>query len=262
MKTEILYFSATNTTKSIVKAIARELNGEVQLTDITKPDNRLNYHETGSDLILLAVPIYGERIPRFLYDFFCKIPGKGKLLAVVSVYGNMGFGISLVQFQNLATQNNFRLIAAGAFVGQHTYASSKAPVAYGRPDNRDLQQARLFGKNIQKKLDNKEFTSIVIPKAILPRFITEFPDSGTRFLIQQPRIDSAICNHCGACARKCPTDAIDIKTLQIQESKCLRCYACVKICPKDARLAAFRLPFMAKVFYLIGRRRKENRMFL
>lgn len=262
MKTEILYFSATNTTKAIVWAIAKDLKGEVQFTDITRPENRQEYQETYCELMLLAVPIYGERIPRFLYDFVCKIPGNGRMLAVVSVYGNMGFGISLVQFQELAVKNNFRLIAAGAFVGQHTYASDKAPVAYGRPDSRDLNQARIFGKNIQKKVETKDTRQITLPKTILPRFITNFPDSGTRFLIRQPRIDAAICNHCGACARRCPTGAINAKTLQIQESKCLRCYACVRVCPKDARVAEFCLPFMAKVFYRIGRKRKENRTFL
>ena len=83
-----------------------------------------------------------------------------------------------MQFQDLATGNHFQLIAAGAFVGQHTYASVKAPVAYGRPDDRDLNQARMFGKKIQKKMDRNDVSAVVLPKTILPKFITKFPDSG------------------------------------------------------------------------------------
>ena len=156
MKTEILYFSATNTTKSIVKAISTGLDGEVYFTDITQPSNRLNYQKMDCDLTIIAVPIYGERVPRFLYDFFCQIPGDGRLLAVA------------------------------AFVGQHTYATKKAPVAYGRPDEEDLQQARIFGENIQRKVKERDVSSVALPRTVLPKFITEFPDSGTRFLIRQP----------------------------------------------------------------------------
>lgn len=262
MKAEILYYSATNTTKAIVKAISTGLDGEVYLTDITQPSNRLNYQKMECDLTIIAVPIYGERVPRFLYDFFCQIPGDGRLLAVVSVYGNMGFGISLVQMEEFAVKNNFHLIAAGVFVGQHTYATKKAPVGYGRPDEEDLQQARIFGENIQRKVNERDISPVALPRTVLPKFITEFPDLGTRFLIRQPRVKGAGCNRCGACARKCPVGAIDVKTLKIQENKCLRCYACVKVCPKNARVAVFRMPFMANVFHHIGKQRKENQIFL
>lgn len=262
MKTEIIYFSATNTTRLIVKAISQGFVGEVHFTDITLPINRIKYTEVESDLTIIATPIYGERIPEFLYEFMQQISGNGKPLVVVSVYGNMGFGISFEQFQDFAARNNFCLIAAGAFIGQHTYASPKAPVAYGRPDETDLKQARAFGEHIQKKLEKQSFSPIILPRVTLPRFITKFPDAGTRMLIRQPQIKKADCNACGACARKCPVDAIDRNSLEINEKKCLRCYACIKACPRKARVSAFLLPFFSNIFYRIGKNRKENQTFL
>ena len=118
MKTEIIYFSATDTTRALVKAISQGLNGDVHFTNITLPVSRKNVITLDSDLTIIATPVYGERIPRFLYEFFQQIKGNGNLLVAVSVYGNMGFGISLEQFKNFAENNNFRLIAAGAFIGQ------------------------------------------------------------------------------------------------------------------------------------------------
>lgn len=183
IKTEIIYFSATGTTKAIVTAISKGLNSKVQL-----------------------------------FDYIKQLQGNGTPLAAISVYGNMGFGISLEQFKNFAEMNNFRLIAAGAFIGQHTYASKEAPVAFGRPDGQDIQQAEIFAKSIQKKVDTGKFTCPEIPKCMLPGFITELPDSGTRFLVRQPRINKTACNTCGACVRKCPVGAIDPKTLKIREN--------------------------------------------
>ena len=262
MKAEIIFFSATGATKKIVKAISYGLNCETYFTDISLPVNRKSYQPTDSDFVLIATPIYGERIPRFVVEFLKKIEGGGKPLGVVSMYGNMGFGISLSQFEAYASKNHFCLIAAGAFIGEHTYASKNAPVALGRPDENDLEQACEFGRRVREKLNADRFEPVLIPKSKLPGFITDFPDTGTRFLIKQPVVDSSVCNACGACAKKCPTGAIDPKTLQIDEQKCIRCYACVKICPNSARAAKFRLRFFEGVFGYLGRKRKDNQTFL
>lgn len=60
MKTEIIYFSATGTTKAIVTAISKGLNGKVHFTDITLPDKRKDVIAVDSDLVIIAIPVYGE----------------------------------------------------------------------------------------------------------------------------------------------------------------------------------------------------------
>lgn len=54
-------------------------------------------------------------------------------------------------------------------------------------------------------------------------------------------VDIEKCISCGACSRKCPTDAISLPFPQavpqayiIDMSKCIQCKACVKVCPRDA----------------------------
>lgn len=263
MKAEIIYYSATGSTKKIIKAFSQNLVCDIHFTDITLPNARKNYHLPKCDMLVIATPIYGEQIPRFINAFIQKLKGQGQPLIAISVYGNIGYGISLSQFEEYAQKNNFQLIAAGAFIGQHTYASKKATIAYGRPDQNDLKQVQSFSKQVWNKMMADNFEPPIIPKSTLPKFITKFPDAGTRFLIQQPAIiDNAICNHCGLCAKKCPVGSIDPKTLKINEQNCIRCYACVKCCPQAARTVKFRFPVFENLFGYIGRKRRKNQTFL
>lgn len=262
MNANIFFFSATGTTKKIVKAFAEGLSCPVRYLDITQPVIRENIPLIESDLVVIAAPVYGERIHAIIIDYLKQINGNGKPLVVFSVYGNVGFGISLAQFEQYARENHFLLIGAGAFIGEHTYASEEVPVAYQRPDERDLEQAKEFGKQIREKLDAGSLNSIKLPTPNLPGFISNFPDGGTRFLIKQPVVDKNLCNQCGACARKCPLAAIDPITFQICEKKCIRCYACVRVCPKSARRTEFRKRFFGRVFKFMGGKRKENQVYL
>jgi len=262
MNADIVFFSATGTTQKIVKAFSIGLNCGVRFVDFTRRENRESVLQLTGDVAVIAVPIYGERIPPLVYRCLRNIEGRVKPLVVISVYGNMGFGISLEQFTQYAKENHFKLIGAGTFVGEHTYACEKLPVACGRPDEADLERAREFGRLIREKLDRGDTEPISVPKSKLPEFITKFPDTGTRFLIKQPVADKALCNRCGVCVLKCPIGAIDLTTLEINEKDCLRCYACVKGCPQKARRAEFRFGFFGAIFKTIGGKRKESRFYI
>ncbi|MEQ8197381.1 MAG: 4Fe-4S binding protein, partial [Clostridiaceae bacterium] len=54
-------------------------------------------------------------------------------------------------------------------------------------------------------------------------------------LKEQYDYNMSICNHCGACVKLCPMNAIKEDTLEISEDKCIRCFSCVKRCPRRAR---------------------------
>ena len=49
-------------------------------------------------------------------------------------------------------------------------------------------------------------------------------------------IDIEVCIFCGACAKRCPTDAIIVlkpgKEWNIDRLRCCTCNACVEVCPK------------------------------
>ena len=66
-------------------------------------------------------------------------------------------------------------------------------------------------------------------------------------------IDIDKCIFCGICARKCPTDAIEVdrgaKSWTIARMGCIQCSCCVEVCPKDCleNIAGYTAPDMKKI---------------
>ena len=54
--------------------------------------------------------------------------------------------------------------------------------------------------------------------------------------------------------KKCPTKAIDSKTLIIDNKKCIRCFSCVKKCNRKARKAELIIKGLKYPFSYFGRK--------
>lgn len=262
MKTDIFYFSPTGTTRKIAMAIASGMNCEHDFFNLTLPEVRTDNPVSDGDAVVIVLPVYGERLPNLVVRYLECLSGRGRPLIGISVYGNMGFGISLEQYASFAAENDFVFIAAGAFVAQHTYADKSAPVGLGRPNAQDLSEAEVFGKTVREKLDLPKRTSIAPPKSNLPKFLANTPDGTVRVVIRAPKVDRTLCNSCGACVKRCPLGAIDATSLSVDNDKCIRCFACVQICPKNARAGGFRLRVFKSVFRKLGSKPKTNLIFL
>ena len=262
MKAEVLYFSAAGTTKRVAKAIARGLACETRFMDITPFAARNEPFVPTADLLVLAVPVYGLRIPKPVAQFLGQLQGQNTPFAAVCVYGNIRSGAAPVQMARLAQQAKLQLIAMGIMVGQHTFASKKFPVALGRPDETDLKKAEEFGRNISAKLAAGQTSTPAIPKSLLPANMAYLPNTGLRFAVRQPTVNKALCTRCGLCPVNCPMAAIDPRTLQIREARCLRCGACVAVCNYKARSIGFRFSVAGRVITHMGAKRKEPLFFV
>lgn len=261
LKVDLIYFSPTKTTERIVRAIGEGMGGELRHINLTLPHARLQVERLTGDIVVIGVPVYGERIPHLVWQYLKKLEGMGKPLIGVAVYGNAGYGITLRQFELLAEKNRFQLVGAGAFVAEHTFASEHLDVAFGRPHEQDLREARTFGEQMASRYRDGKLGTVKIPPTKLPLFLSELAISSVRLPIKEPKVQLEKCNHCQICTKVCPVGAIDAKTLEIEGSKCLRCYACVKRCPKAARVRAFRVGPMEKVFVKLGKPPKSNQIF-
>ncbi len=180
---------------------------------------------------------------------------------VLSTFGNIDTGISLKQFEKIAKNDNFVLIGAGAFVGQHTFANSFNSVSLGRPTKDDLSDAYRFGKIISMKCNDKNLQPIVIPKSRIPMAVQRFPERGTRFLVSTPTIIIGKCHECGLCVESCPVGAIDPKTLKVDEKKCIRCFACISVCHCGARITGFKNVLFDTIFKELGKKEKKNKLY-
>lgn len=263
-----IYFSPTGTTKKVVNSIVKGMGiVDNKIIDLTIPKVRMDDPPLiDSDIVLIGVPVYEEKIPEIAYSFLAQLKGNGKPVILVGVYGNIGEGIVLNELDFITEKSGFKTVAAGTFIGEHSFSTQSVPIAHNRPDNDDLNKAEEFGKRIIEKIqkaDNLDDISIKIPQFKLPLTAKIAPKNSARLFTKTPCADMNKCNHCNICAKLCPVSAIDKKTLKIDEERCLRCFSCVKRCPRKARKIIYKASFLvSKVLSMKSRNIKEPKLYL
>lgn len=152
-----VYFSGTGTTERTVTHIAGELArllaAPCRSLDFTRPQVRqqeLNFCQ--SDLVVLGTPVYAGRVPNVLLPFLReKVRGGGALAVPVVLFGNRNYDDALMELRDILQQDGFRCVAAGAFVGEHSFSRT---LGAGRPDDGDMAgQSALPGKSAKNWRD-------------------------------------------------------------------------------------------------------------
>ena len=265
---KLIYFSPTGTTKKILHKIAEGLEIDyIYDVNLTLPDARNSAIEAvDEDIAIIGVPVYEEKVPEFLRPCLSGLKGFNKPVVIVSVYGNIGGGISLNELKAISENCGFWVAAAGSFIGEHSFSTKEVPVAEGRPDLQDMMVTIEFGRKIKRKLmelDSLDGISISIPPGRLPLIARLLPKKSAGIFTKAPSADMSLCNRCGVCAKVCPVSAIDANTLAIDDNKCLRCFSCVRKCNKKARKIIYRKsPIVTRFLANKNKVRKEPVLYL
>ena len=203
-----VYFSPTKATQKIAYEVADAIAADRDLTSIainpTKPKSR--------------------PVPAVLIDCIDQFEGDGAKAVVVGVYGNRHYDDALLEAADLLGERGFKVIAAGAFIGEHSMAPR---VGAGRPDADDLAVAAQFGHDVAALIEQGATETPAI-KGNRP-YRDGMPDTGAR-----PATTDA-CTKCGICVKLCPMGIIDADDPAQVADGCLQCNACVKGCPQDAK---------------------------
>ena len=85
------------------------------------------------------MPVYAGRVAPIALQRIRRLKGENAPVVLVSVYGNRDYEDALVELRDETTRLGFTPLAAGAFIGEHSYSRPGMPVAEGRPDANDLQ---------------------------------------------------------------------------------------------------------------------------
>ena len=80
---------------------------------------------------VFAVPVYGGRVAPAALERLREIRGEGTPAVVLAVYGNRAFGTAVAQLAAFVAERGFVPVAAGAFVGEHSYSTPGTPIAEG-----------------------------------------------------------------------------------------------------------------------------------
>ncbi len=226
----LVYFSATDGTKKVVRGIADGISDSYKEYDITMPSNRqesLIFDD--NEIVIIGVPVYAGRVPLFLMDYLSKLKGNNTPTIFITVYGNRNYDDALLELKEMLEKNGFVGVAAGAFIGEH---SNSSKVGTSRPDEKDLEVARKFGYEIKNKLDNLLDTSQLSKLTVKGNYpykdITPAPPMAPDTNDQ--------CINCGICAKNCPVSAINFDNYSdVTSTKCIRCSSCIKRCPVNAK---------------------------
>ncbi len=226
----VIYFSATDCTKKVIKYIAGGICDTYKEYNFTLPTNRQEELVfSDKDLVIVGVPVYAGRVPLFLMDFLQKIKGNNTPAIFVTVYGNRNYDDALLELKDTFEKNGFIGVAAGAFIGEHSLTSD---LATNRPDSNDLELAKKFGIEIKNKLTNIDDISKMSKLVVKGNF----PYKEVQPSVQMAPETNDECVNCGICAKHCPMGAISFDNYkEVTLEKCVRCCSCIKRCPKNAK---------------------------
>lgn len=243
-----LYFSATHTTKTVVEEIAQTVANDMHLSllaiDLTTPQNRIDGEVSLSDLsqediVIFGVPVYIGRVPNLIVPYFKTIRANGAIGVPVVVYGNRAYDDGLIEWRDIMHDDGFRIPAAAAFVGEHSFSHV---LGAKRPDAQDLLTAHQFGCDIAKVISQSDsisdFDLPLVKGNPFPYAFFKAKNSekkGIDIRKVTPVTDLSRCNNCGYCAEICSMGAIDATDFSKITGICIKCGACVKRCPNGAK---------------------------
>ncbi len=243
LRISTMYFSPTGTTGKIVSEIAgalcvaADIPASFDAIDFADPETRKKpVAFSGKDLVVIGVPVYAGRVPNVLLPYLNSFDGGGASVVAVVLYGNRNYDDALIELTDILTEHNFRVVAAGAFIGEHSFSDI---LASGRPDGSDISIARDFAGRISRKLDSNPQPSAVTvngQKPYRPYYVPKDENGNPVYDFRKIKpLTSSACNDCKLCAQICPVGSIDFDDVSLVSGICIKCCACVKRCPEHAK---------------------------
>lgn len=257
-----IVFSPTGGTEKVADKLTARLAeccdiADRQVVDLVNPAFNAHLVEISSDdVVAIAVPSFGGRMPSTAAERLSQINGHGATAILVCVYGNRAFEDTLVELEDVAHGAGFVVVAAVAAIAEHSIVRS---VAAGRPDTADFEELTSFADRIAERLQMCA-TGEAVESPTIPGN-RPYKEAGGSGMV--PKASKA-CVNCGICAKACPVQAIDAEDChKVDSERCISCMRCVSVCPHNARaVSAVMLATVSTVLKKACADRRENELFL
>ena len=145
----VAHFSPTGGTKKVADAIAAGFDTPVEEMDLTKSEVSVTLGE--KDALMAVLPVYAGRVPQISLERLSSLKATGQKAVAVVVYGNREYDDALMETKDALEANGFKVIAAAAFIAEHSIVRS---IAVGRPDTEDEALCRQFAADVMAKADD------------------------------------------------------------------------------------------------------------
>ena len=219
---DFYFFSPTGGTKK---------TGGILAYEIAETVNEINLAEKAignpsSDVVIVAAPVFGGRIPALVSEKLAKLSGEGKKAITIAVYGVRAYEDALLELNDVMKNSGFEVAASAALIAQHSIVPE---VGAGRPDDADTAEIRSFAKRILGAIEGGKTGEFTVPGN------RPYKDG---MKVTSTPISLPECSGCGYCERICPTDAIALADggIATDVSKCIMCMACAANCHVKARI--------------------------
>ena len=226
MKYVKLVFSPTGGTEKAAEIVASEWSETAETIDLTDAAADFSKRRIEpDDLVLIALPSYGGRVPRLAAERLSRIQGNRAKCVLMCVYGNRAYEDTLIEMADIVKAAGFSAVAAISAVAEH---SIMREYASGRPDREDEGRLKSYANEILEKIKAGTLNGEVQVPGNRP-----YKKSGGVGLVPKA---NAHCTRCGLCAESCPAEAISKENLKTADrQKCISCMRCVAMCPQNAR---------------------------
>lgn len=221
---DFYYFSPAGGTKETGEIFCAGVSEHVEAVNLGSRDQEIKQPQ--GELAVIAVPVYGGRIPSVAAKKLEKLEGKGTRAVTLVVYGTRAYEDALLELNHIVEQRGFQVTGSAALVARHSIVPE---VGAGRPDGQDREEILEFARKVLKKAEEHPEGSVKVPG--------NYPYKKEMTVAAAPiSLDS--CSRCGKCSSVCPTGAVRLEQgVTVTELKsCILCMACVYNCPERARV--------------------------
>ncbi len=270
LKIALIYFSATNVTKTYATIIQEELlikGCEVKLFDVTSFSSRqktlpLDHYNA----FIFGFPVFSDFAPIVINGWIPKLDGKGKKCAMYFTYGARTTGYAHFHTKLLLEQAGFKVQFSAEFLGRHTMNLAGWRILPSRPDEEDFTIAQKFADLAIDRFSNDSRKTFNLQKPfaynIEMKFFTDLKKSTERAPNQPVRFQKD-CSMCRKCEDECPNQAFNADTGLSDPLKCISCLHCMYICPDkvlkvDDKLKDY-FPYFLKDWHLTEEMMEEKK---